>query len=138
MPPTLQRILETALYVDDVARARAFYEDVMGLKAMIGDHRLCALNVSDHSVLLLFLRGASLQPSEIPGGIIPPHDGVGPLHFAFAIAAEDLDRWEQHLRGHQVAIESRTNWPAGGKSLYFRDPDGNLVELATPGVWPIY
>jgi catechol 2,3-dioxygenase-like lactoylglutathione lyase family enzyme len=138
MPPTVQRILETALYVDDVARARAFYEDVMGLKAMIGDQRFCALNVSERSVLLLFLRGATLQPTEIPGGIIPPHDGSGPLHYAFAIEAEDLDRWEQHLSRLQIAIESRTNWPAGGKSIYFRDPDGNLLELATPGVWPIY
>jgi catechol 2,3-dioxygenase-like lactoylglutathione lyase family enzyme len=124
--------------VDDVARARAFYEDVMGLKAMIGDHRFCAFNVSERSVLLLFLRGATLQPTEIPGGIIPPHDGSGPLHYAFAIAAEDLEKWEKHLSRHQVAIESRTNWPAGGKSIYFRDPDENLLELATPGVWPIY
>ena len=138
MTPPVQSILETALYVDDVARARRFYEDVMGLKSMIGDERFSAMNVAETSVLLLFRRGASAEPTAIPGGIIPPHDGVGPLHFAFAIAFADMDRWEGWLADHQIQIESRTSWPRGGKSIYFRDPDGNLVELATPGLWPIY
>ena len=30
------------------------------------------------------------------------------------------------------------NWERGGQSIYFRDPDGHLVELATPGIWAIY
>ena len=33
-----------------------------------------------------------------------------------------------------IAIEGRTKWPRGGESIYFRDPDGHLVELATPGL----
>jgi catechol 2,3-dioxygenase-like lactoylglutathione lyase family enzyme len=35
-----------------------------------------------------------------------------------------------------IAIEGRTNWRRGGISIYFRDPDGHLLELATPGLWP--
>ena len=37
-----------------------------------------------------------------------------------------------------VAIESKVEWPRGGASLYFRDPDGHLVELITPGCWEVY
>ena len=75
---------------------------------------------------------------HLPGGTIPPHDGHGPLHVAFAVAAADLPAWEQRLAAHKVAIEGRTDWPRGGQSIYFRDPDGHLLELATPGLWATY
>jgi catechol 2,3-dioxygenase-like lactoylglutathione lyase family enzyme len=57
---------------------------------------------------------------------------------AFSIAAEDRERWETRLGEAGVAIEGRTKWPRGGESIYFRDPDGHLLELATPGLWPGY
>jgi catechol 2,3-dioxygenase-like lactoylglutathione lyase family enzyme len=74
----------------------------------------------------------------LPGGVIPPHGGSGQLHFAFAIPAEDLPAWEHRLREAGVEIESRVKWSRGGESLYFRDPDGHLVELATSGIWATY
>ena len=74
----------------------------------------------------------------MPGGTIPPHDGSGPLHVAFAIGAEELFQWEERLRDRAIAIEGRTDWPRGGRSIYFRDPDGHLLELATPGLWRNY
>lgn len=136
--PQLKGVLETALYVDDVPRARAFYETVLELKPLFVDRRLCALDVAGRSVLLLFERGASLEPVTLPGGTIPPHDGSGRQHIALAVAAEDLDAWEERLTGRNVAIEGRTTWSRGGRSIYFRDPDGHLLELATPGLWPTY
>jgi catechol 2,3-dioxygenase-like lactoylglutathione lyase family enzyme len=63
---------------------------------------------------------------------------TGPLHVAFAVAADDLALWEARLGERGVAIEGRTDWPRGGKSIYFRDPDGHLLELATPGLWAVY
>src|SRR5262252_9275196 len=132
--PALNGVLETALYVDDVARARAFYEGVLGLSPIYQDTRLTAYAVGGRSVLLLFRRGASVETVHMPGGTIPPHDGSGPLHVAFAIGADELTEWEDRLRGHDVAIEGRTDWRRGGRSIYFRDPDGHLLELATPGL----
>jgi catechol 2,3-dioxygenase-like lactoylglutathione lyase family enzyme len=134
----LARVIETCLYVDDLGRAAGFYEQVLGLKALTHDARFRAYDVGGQSVLLLFRRGATLQTVHMPGGTIPPHDGHGPLHLAFAIAAEALREWEDRLRDHRVAIEGRTDWSRGGHSTYFRDPDGHLVELATPGLWAIY
>jgi catechol 2,3-dioxygenase-like lactoylglutathione lyase family enzyme len=60
------------------------------------------------------------------------------LHVAFAIDADALAPWEAHLGTNDIAIEGRTDWPRGGKSIYFRDPDNHLLELATPGLWPNY
>ncbi|MCS0493563.1 VOC family protein [Ancylobacter sp. MQZ15Z-1] len=137
MPP-ITGVLETGLYVDDLARARDFYERVLGLEPMVADTRFCAYNAGPASVLLLFTRGGTLEPVELDGGTIPPHDGHGPLHYALAIPAGSVEAWQAHLTGQGVTIESRVDWGGGGISLYFRDPDANLVELATPGLWLNY
>lgn len=133
--PALQLILETALYVDDLDRGRAFYENAMGLQAMFADQRLCAMDVAGRSVLLLFRGRGPTQTAVLPGGTFPPHDGNGPVHMAFAMAVEDQPAWERHFAAHDVAIEGRMQWSRGGKSLYFRDPDGHALERATPGLW---
>ncbi len=134
----LDRILETALYVDDLDRAARFYAQVLDLASLHADERLRAFAVGGRNVLLLFRRGASRETVRMAGGTIPPHDGSGPLHIAFGIAADELPVWEERLASRGIAIEGRTDWARGGRSIYFRDPDGHLLELATPGLWRIY
>jgi len=136
--PNLLGVLETALYVDEFERSCPFYEQLLSLDSIYRDQRLCAYDVGGRGVLLLFLRGRSLETMHLNGGTIPPHDGHGPVHMAFSIAANDLADWEARLTYAGVAIEGRTRWPRGGESIYFRDPDGHLLELATPGLWPGY
>jgi catechol 2,3-dioxygenase-like lactoylglutathione lyase family enzyme len=139
MGPRITRVLETALYVEDLDRAARFFEDVLGLAPMVDARpRLVALDGGQGSVLLLFLQGATTREVVLPDGRIPPHDGSGPVHVAFAVGAEDLAAWEDRLTAHGVAIESRVRWGRGGESLYFRDPDGHSLELATPNTWPNY
>ena len=136
--PRLDGVLETALYVDDLERAVRFYTNVLELKPLYQDSRMSAFSVGDRNVLLLFPRGGSLETVRMPGGTIPPHDGSGPVHIAFAIPKDQLAEWEARLARQGVAIEGRTVWKRGGESIYFRDPDGHLLELATPGLWAIY
>lgn len=136
-PPELKGLLETSLYVDDLARAARFYKDVVGLTRLFGDERLVALAVPGRSVLLLFLRGTTGETVRMSGGTIPPHDGHGHLHLAFAISREALQLWQDRLATCGIEIEGRMNWPKGGASIYVRDPDHHLVEFATPGLWPI-
>src|SRR5262245_34240995 len=137
MPP-LTGLLELGLYVADVPRSLRFYQDLFGFEPMTADARFAALGVAGRQVLLLFRRGGTTEPLVTPGGTIPPHDGSGQLHLAFAIPGESLAEWERRLADRGVPVESRVTWDRGGKSVYLRDPDGHLVELATPGVWPIY
>lgn len=136
--PQLTDLKETCLYVDDLPRAERFYVDVLGLEILFSDERLCALDIAGRHVLLLFLRGASNEEIQLPGGVIPAHDGSGPIHAGFAVDREELPAWESHLQTASVEIVSRVSWPRGGQSIYFRDPDGHLLELLTPGVWTIY
>lgn len=136
--PRLNRIVETALYVDDLERARIFYEEKLGLAPLLKTGTLYAYDVGGQSVLLLFKRGASLKTQRSGGGEIPPHDGQGPLHIAFAIDAQELAAWEARLDELGIPIEGRMVWERGGTSLYLRDPDGHLLEWMTPGLWKTY
>ena len=133
--PQVQGILETCINVSDMSRARKFYQSVFGFEVMTSDERFCAFQVG-HDVLLLFTIGESKKPVQLQGGVIPPHETVGAGHFAFAISPNMLEDWRAFLAEKEVAIESEVCWERGGTSLYFRDPDNNLLELATPGIWP--
>jgi catechol 2,3-dioxygenase-like lactoylglutathione lyase family enzyme len=138
-PPWLDRIVETALYCDDLARSRAFYVDILGGAPLLESARLLALSIGGTSVLLLFQRGATVEPLATAGGIVPPHGGTGIQHIAFAVADRgQLDSWVARLEQWGVAIESRVRWARGGESIYLRDPDQHSIELITPGLWAIY
>jgi catechol 2,3-dioxygenase-like lactoylglutathione lyase family enzyme len=148
-PPAaaVSRFLETALYVEDVAAVSRFYREVLGFAVLRGaapdgpgpnEPIFTALAVPGGTVLLLFQTGRFTTPTQLPGGTIPPHDGRGQLHLAFAIDAAQLSAWRTRLAEAGVPVEGEVRWARGGASLYFRDPAGNLVELATPGLWETY
>ena len=135
--PRIGGILETSLYFDDLAAAVAFYRELFGFELFFDEHRMAALGVPGGQVLLLFQRGATSDPAPGPGGgVIPPHHGEGNLHLCFAIPYGELAAWEKHLLDRGIEVESRLYWARGGTSLYFRDPEGNSLEVATPGLWP--
>jgi catechol 2,3-dioxygenase-like lactoylglutathione lyase family enzyme len=132
MGPKTDGILESSLYVGDVPCTVRFYEETFGFRVIkeFGE-RGCAMQAGAHQVLLLFKKGASR-------GMQTPHDGDGELHLAFAIAPAELAKWESWLETRGIVVEEKWTWELGGWSLYFRDPDRHLIELATPGTWPIY
>jgi catechol 2,3-dioxygenase-like lactoylglutathione lyase family enzyme len=132
MRPQSDGILESSLYVSDVSRSIRFYQDIFGF-SLVSDfgERGCAMQAGRHQVLLLFKKGASRA-------ITSPHDGDGELHLAFAIPSTELSNWEAWLKQSGIVVEQKRSWELGGCSLYFRDPDRHLLELATPGTWPVY
>lgn len=124
-------ILETCLYVDDLAASEEFYRRVLGLEfdsRVAGRHVFLRL---DQQMFLLF----RAEASSVPAGDIPPHGAVGPGHVAFSIRDDEFPAWQSQLESHGIAIERIHTWPGGGRSLYFRDPAGNSVELTTPKIW---
>ena len=138
LTPKIRRIVETALDCDDLATSAAFYLALFDATPMVTADRLVAVDAGEGTVLLLFQRGASAEPVQLPGGIVPPHDAGGPGHVAFAIDAATIPAWEARLTELGIAVESRVTWERGGFSIYFRDPDNRSVELASPGIWPSY
>ena len=126
----IDRVLETILYVDDLATAARFYGEVLGLELDSKKDGLFVFFKCGQGMLLLFEPGAAST-----GRNVPAHGARGPGHACFAVAEADLDGWQRRLEEAGVAIEQVMTWPRGGRSFYFRDPAGNSLELATPRIW---
>ena len=136
--PLPSMIMETCLNVADLPRSQDFYTALFGYAVIHRDSRFCALSVSGRQVLILFVRGSDPVGTHLPIGTIPPHGTTGPAHIGFGVPAECLPAWENLLGERGIPVESSVTWPTGGRSVYFRDPDGHLLELLTPGTWSIY
>jgi catechol 2,3-dioxygenase-like lactoylglutathione lyase family enzyme len=109
-------ISETVLYVDNMHRSVAFYHRLFGFSVMTSSGRLSALRVAPFQVLLIARKGATANPNIFPSGTVP---------------SGQLNEWRTTLKLHSVEVESEIDWPTGGQSLYFRDPDQHCIELKT-------
>ena len=129
-------ILESALYVDDLDRAEDFYGGVLGLERIsrVGNRHVF-FRCGD-GVLLLFNPAETVKPPAADARLpVPPHGTKGEGHLCFRGAAGEIERMRAHLEGHGIAIEADFEWPNGGRSIYFRDPAGNSLEMAEPRIW---
>lgn len=138
-PPPLLGTLESALYAEDLDAATRFWRDVMGLQpfqTVPGRHVFFRTARDPAQVLLVFNPTATEKPpapdAKLP---VPPHGARGPGHFCLAASPQTLDRWRAHLEDQGIAIEADFHWPGGARSIYFRDPAGNSIELADPAIW---
>lgn len=133
---TPSAILESALYVTDLAAAEAFYTGILGLDLLgkvEGRHLFFRCGPG---VLLIFNAEATRIPPAPDARLpVPPHGAVGEGHLCFAATADEISRWKSHLKAKSIAIESEFEWPQGGRSLYIRDPSGNSIEFAEPRIW---
>lgn len=126
-------ILESCLYVDDIETAKTFYRDVLGLELFEHHETRHLFWKCGNRMLLLFLAAQS----DTPNSEVPRHGAHGAGHVAFAVPDRDIPQWRIQLEQCGVAIEQAVDWPQGGRSLYFRDPAGNSLEVASPKIWGI-
>jgi catechol 2,3-dioxygenase-like lactoylglutathione lyase family enzyme len=134
--PRLNGVLETSLYVDNLEAAERFYGGILGLPKIYSVPGRQLVFRCDSGVLLIFDPSQTeTNQMSINGGAIPLHGARGAGHMAFRVPNERLNAWRDCLRANGVAIESEINWPNGAHSIYFRDPAGNSLELATPDMW---
>jgi catechol 2,3-dioxygenase-like lactoylglutathione lyase family enzyme len=133
---TPSAILESALYVTDLAAAEEFYVGVLGLDLLgkvDGRHLFFRCGAG---VLLVFNAEATKIPPAPDARLkVPPHGAVGEGHLCFAASAVEIVAWKAHLEAKRIAIESEFEWPQGGRSLYIRDPSGNSIVFAEPIIW---
>jgi len=129
----VRRVLETCLYAHDLAATAAFYGEVLGLDEVSRVKGRHVFFRCGHQMVLLF----HPETTSTPDGTLPPHGTSGAGHVAFAVSLATMDAWAEHLRAHDVDIEAEMSWGDEGRSIYVRDPAGNSVELATPGIWPL-
>lgn len=130
--PRIKGIFETVLYAHDLAATAHFYRDLLGLPiSTIGDVGM-SIRMPDDNMLLIF----DPELSGKPGREVPSSGATGPGHICFRISAREYDPWLKRLAKLRVPIEHQHVWGNGVRSIYFRDPAGNSVELADGDLWP--
>lgn len=135
-PPRLNGPLETALYADDLDRAARFWSEVIGLTEIARQPGRHAFFHCGDQVLLVFCAAATRIPPRPDARLpVPPHGADGPGHFCLSASAEQIPLWRDHLESKGIRIEADFTWPQGGRSIYFRDPAGNSIEIADPVIW---
>ncbi|TPX20175.1 hypothetical protein DIZ76_016063 [Coccidioides immitis] len=157
--PPLSHILETVLYVRDVQVSAKFYTDVLQTPPFIVMDNVAGFALGT-TTLLLFKLGGTDDDRTRPGGMIPKHGPTKPLssvlmsarpsasddlvpnlrqHFCFAVSDPGAVKlWDERLQKLGIKIRSRMDWQAGGKSVYFEDPDGHVGEIGSRGLWAHY
>ncbi|AYF01110.1 glyoxalase/bleomycin resistance/extradiol dioxygenase family protein [Paracoccus yeei] len=134
--PPLLGTLESALYALDLEAAAAFWTGIIGLEEIGRAPDRHVFFRCGAQVLLVFDPTATIHPPKPDARLpVPPHGAKGQGHFCMAAEGAHLDAWRAHLEGHGIEIEADFTWPQGGRSLYFRDPAGNSIEIADPGIW---
>lgn len=134
-PPT-PRTLETALYALDIATCATFWSEVIGLEEISRTKDRHVFFRTANGVLLIFNPDVTEKPPAPDARLpVPPHGTRGPGHFCMAATADEIEVWKAYLERAGVEIEADFEWPQGGRSIYFRDPAGNSIEIADPKIW---
>lgn len=135
-PPGFNGVFETSLYVDDLEKADHFYGVILGLQKIFLVLGRQLVFRCQESILLIFKPDhTERERIVINGAAIPLHGARGQGHAAFRVTLSELEAWREHLQQNGISIESEVNWRNGAHSIYFRDPAGNSLELATPDIW---
>jgi catechol 2,3-dioxygenase-like lactoylglutathione lyase family enzyme len=131
--PSFDAILETGLYhrTDEAGEVKRFYEEVLGLTRVAGWDYGMAFRVGP-GVVLLFDR----EKLAAHDGAIAEHGASGPGHACLLARDGDYDGWKARLEAKGVPITHEQDWPSGFRSFYFKDPAGNLLEIADGDLWP--
>ncbi len=128
-------VLETVLYAEDLDAARQFYAGVLGLPEVAAEPGRHVFFRCGAGMLLVFNPKQTIVPPAKGKLPVPPHGGLGPGHLCFRGSHAEIAEWRGRLKSAGVPIEADFEWPQGGRSIYFRDPAGNSIEVAEPRIW---
>lgn len=113
----------TVIFVRDLAAMRRFYEDVLGF-ALLRElsPRWLEYRVGGNT-LALAVPGLTRDDRPVPAG-------SAALQLAFRVGIPDVDRCAEALTRQGIPLVAPpTDQPFGHRTLFFRDPDGNLLEI---------
>ena len=130
------KIIETCIYSPDLEEMKNFYINYLGLEFVSEEKGRSVFLKAGKSMLLIFNPLNTLNHVKklfpIHGAITPPSI----IHFALEIQKEDYEKWKDVLQNNKINIEKEIELKSS-RSIYFRDPAGNLVEFITNNAWPV-
>jgi catechol-2,3-dioxygenase len=130
------KIIETCIYSPKLEEMKDFYINYLGLEFVSEEKGRSVFLKAGKSMLLIFNPTNTLNNTNklfpIHGAITPPSI----IHFALEIQKEDYEKWKYILQNNNINIEKEIELKYS-KSIYFRDPAGNLIEFITSNAWPV-
>ena len=131
----INKIIEAAIYCDNVDEMSEFYQQIFGFEVAMNSSPRGIFLRAGESMLIIFNRSMTSQEDQM----VPHHGVTGAQHFAFEIPDGEYDDWKKTLLDKGIEIEKEMSWSEeknnGARSLYFRDPAGNSVELVEKKIW---
>jgi catechol 2,3-dioxygenase-like lactoylglutathione lyase family enzyme len=130
-----RKIIETSIYSTDLSKMKEFYVDRLGLEFVseqLGRHVFLK---TDKNMLLIFNPEiTTIEKDTIHGATTPP----SMVHIALEIEPNECEIAKDLLIKNDIDIEKEIEWgnEIKSRSIYFRDPAGNLIEFITKGHWP--
>jgi catechol 2,3-dioxygenase-like lactoylglutathione lyase family enzyme len=119
------RFVSVRIITADIKRLVAFYERVTGAVIAVYTDDFAEL-ITPSATLAI----ASTRTLQLFGGDIARAADNHTAIIEFLV--EDVDADYRRLEGAIELVQAPTTMPWGNRSLLFRDPDGNLVNLFTP------
>lgn len=133
-----RKIVETCIYSSELEKLKDFYINKIGLQFVSEEQSRHVFLKAGKNMLLIFNPDNTADKNQ---STFPPHGTLTPhasIHFALEIEKNDYENARNLLVQNKIEIEKELTWENEElKSLYFRDPSGNLVEFITKGNWPI-
>ena len=130
-----RKIIETSIYSTDLTKMKEFYVNRLGLEFVseqLGRHVFLK---TDKNMLLIFNpEVTTIEKDTIHGATTPP----SMVHIALEIETNEYEMAKDLLIKNDIDVEKEIEWgnEINSRSIYFRDPAGNLVEFITKGHWP--
>ena len=119
----LRRLDHVSLNVSDRPRSIAWYHDVLGLEKRGSPRRDdWPVFMGDLGACVALFQAQVESPDRAP-------ESTGLRHVAFMVERDDLAGAQGRLRKH--GVEFRFEDHGNAHSLYFADPDGNIIELTS-------
>ena len=126
----ITQIKETCLYIDNLGKAKHFYNELLGLPLISEVEGRHIFFRAGTSVLLCFIPEVTKAEENLP-----PHFAYGPQHLAFEVSLDEYESWNRKIKDLNIAITHVQEWKDGLKSFYFDDPFGNVLEIVPNGIW---
>jgi catechol 2,3-dioxygenase-like lactoylglutathione lyase family enzyme len=130
------KIVETSIYSTNLEDMKDFYVNKLGLEFVSEQKGRHVFIKTDNNMLLIFNHEITITENETSHGASTPPSVI---HIAFEIDSGEYDTAKKMLIESNIQIEKEIEWSnrIGSKSIYFRDPAGNLVEFITKNYWEL-
>ena len=131
-----RKIVESSIYSSDLEKMKEFYVDKLGLEFVSEQKGRHVFLKTDKNMLLIFNHMVTAAEKETNHGAITPPSMV---HIAFEIGSDEYEDAKDLLEKNYIQIEKEVTWENDikSRSIYFRDPAGNLVEFITRNFWDV-